>query len=114
MCARLRSELGLVEPQTKALIDKACEEIGVERAMRAASMSASAEEWTCTVAMPCSRAARTIRTAISPRLAMRSFLIGTRATQPFPGCEASGALCPEAPSVVNSPAERGEPWTFCA
>ena len=32
MCARLRSELGLVEPQTKALIDKACEEIGVERA----------------------------------------------------------------------------------
>src|SRR6185369_2078965 len=43
-----------------------------------ASDSASAVLWTCTVLMPSSRAARMMRTAISPRLAMRSFCIGMR------------------------------------
>src|SRR3979411_2503710 len=41
-------------------------------ASRTASESLSALLWTCTVAMPSSRAARMMRTAISPRLAMRS------------------------------------------
>src|SRR5258708_1471205 len=41
-------------------------------ASRTASESLSALLCTCTVAMPSSRAARMMRTAISPRLAMRS------------------------------------------
>src|SRR5882757_1286342 len=44
-------------------------------ARRTASESLSALLQTCTVAIPSSRAARLIRTAISPRLAMRSFLM---------------------------------------
>src|SRR6266700_7377317 len=44
-------------------------------ASRTASESLSALLCTCTVARPNSRAARMMRTAISPRLAMRSFWI---------------------------------------
>ena len=40
------------------------------------SAFSSASEWTATVAMPISRQARITRTAISPRLATSSFLIG--------------------------------------
>src|SRR6186997_417411 len=46
--------------------------------MRTASESLSAVLCACTVRMPSSRAARMMRTAISPRLAMRSFFIGMR------------------------------------
>src|SRR5271168_1920311 len=41
-------------------------------------MCRSALLMTCTVLIPSWRAARMMRTAISPRLAIRSFLIGTR------------------------------------
>src|SRR5882724_7292812 len=44
-------------------------------ASRTASESLSALLWACTVARPNSRAARTTRTAISPRLAIRSLWI---------------------------------------
>src|SRR5258708_26717601 len=44
-------------------------------AIRTASESASAVLWACTVRSPSSRAARIMRTAISPRLAMRSVRI---------------------------------------
>ena len=43
-------------------------------AMRTCIASASAVEWTATVLMPSSRQARWIRSAISPRLAIRIFL----------------------------------------
>src|SRR5215208_510662 len=43
-------------------------------AKRTCSDSASAVEWTATVAMPSSLQARMTRRAISPRLAMRTFL----------------------------------------
>ena len=43
-------------------------------AKRTWSDSASAVEWTATVAMPSSLQARITRRAISPRLAMRTFL----------------------------------------
>src|SRR5262245_12341140 len=43
--------------------------------------SASAVLWTCTVLMPSSCAARMMRTAISPRLAMRSFFSATPSRQ---------------------------------
>src|SRR5215208_6559136 len=43
-------------------------------AKRTCSDSASAVEWTATVAMPSSRQARITRSAISPRFAMRTFL----------------------------------------
>ena len=39
--------------------------------------SASASEWTATVAMPSARALRMIRQAISPRFAISSFFMGT-------------------------------------
>src|SRR5690606_34659886 len=42
-------------------------------ASRTCMASASAVEWTATVLMPISRQARWIRSAISPRLAMRTF-----------------------------------------
>ena len=43
-------------------------------AKRTCSESASAVEWTATVPMPSSRQARMTRSAISPRLAMSTFL----------------------------------------
>src|SRR5215210_4080284 len=48
----------------------------VSSASRTCIASASAVEWTATVLMPISWQARWIRSAISPRLAISSFLIG--------------------------------------
>src|SRR5262245_42896309 len=56
----------------------------VSSASFAASISRSASLTACTVLMPSSRAARVMRTAISPRLAMSSLAIGMI----LPGCSA--------------------------
>src|SRR3954463_2111901 len=51
----------------------------------------SAVEWTATVLIPSSRAARMIRSAISPRLAMR-ILEDIRRARPSCGLEGEGGL----------------------